>query len=181
MEKAAILSTLIFFAVLPFTHALCFNHSRGMCSDVCESDHCTDPSRLRYGKYCGVGYSGCKGAAPCDGLDACCQQHDDCVGTESDDLEEDGTTNTTCSDWLLKCVQEWNHSTGAHDQFQGSSCSRQDVVNSIAVVTQQATGRYFYPYCHGHMYYCNTATVASAIPSPFCLLAVVSSIFLGFW
>lgn len=34
---------------------------------------------IRYGKYCGVGWSGCPGEKPCDELDACCQIHDDCV------------------------------------------------------------------------------------------------------
>ena len=35
---------------------------------------------IRYGKYCGVGWSGCPGEKPCDDLDACCKVHDDCVG-----------------------------------------------------------------------------------------------------
>lgn len=34
---------------------------------------------IRYGKYCGVGWSGCPGEKPCDDLDACCKIHDDCV------------------------------------------------------------------------------------------------------
>jgi len=35
---------------------------------------------IKYGKYCGVGYSGCPGEKPCDDIDACCMAHDDCVG-----------------------------------------------------------------------------------------------------
>jgi hypothetical protein len=31
---------------------------------------------LPYGRYCGYGYTGCEGLAPCDELDACCMQHD---------------------------------------------------------------------------------------------------------
>ena len=34
---------------------------------------------MRYGKYCGVGWSGCDGEEPCDDLDACCRDHDSCV------------------------------------------------------------------------------------------------------
>lgn len=34
---------------------------------------------IRYGKYCGVGWSGCPGERPCDDLDACCKIHDECV------------------------------------------------------------------------------------------------------
>jgi hypothetical protein len=37
------------------------------------------PPFLRYGKYCGLLYSGCPGEKPCDGLDACCMNHDACV------------------------------------------------------------------------------------------------------
>jgi len=33
------------------------------------------PSFFRYGKYCGLIYSGCPGEKPCDGLDACCLKH----------------------------------------------------------------------------------------------------------
>jgi hypothetical protein len=34
---------------------------------------------MRYGKYCGVSYTGCPGEDPCDALDACCMIHDACV------------------------------------------------------------------------------------------------------
>jgi hypothetical protein len=39
------------------------------------------PPLLRYGKYCGILYSGCPGEKPCDALDACCMVHDHCVAT----------------------------------------------------------------------------------------------------
>jgi secretory phospholipase A2 len=42
---------------------------------------------MRYGKYCGVSYTGCPGEAPCDALDACCAVHDACVqATDSKSL-----------------------------------------------------------------------------------------------
>lgn len=34
---------------------------------------------IKYGKYCGVGWTGCPGEKPCDDLDACCEIHDECV------------------------------------------------------------------------------------------------------
>jgi hypothetical protein len=37
------------------------------------------PPILRYGKYCGVMYTGCPGEKPCDAFDACCMVHDACV------------------------------------------------------------------------------------------------------
>lgn len=40
-----------------------------------------DPFTLRYGKYCGIGYTGCAGEAPCDGIDQCCLTHDHCIGS----------------------------------------------------------------------------------------------------
>lgn len=56
------------------------------CSRTCESDHCTTAPFLRYGKYCGILYSGCPGERPCDPLDACCMHHDNCVLVKNDYL-----------------------------------------------------------------------------------------------
>ncbi|XP_062210657.1 probable phospholipase A2 homolog 2 isoform X1 [Phragmites australis] len=53
------------------------------CSRTCESSFCTVPPLLRYGKYCGILYSGCPGETPCDALDACCMVHDHCVDTHN--------------------------------------------------------------------------------------------------
>ncbi|XP_015082961.1 phospholipase A2-alpha-like [Solanum pennellii] len=49
------------------------------CSRTCESKFCAVPPFLRYGKYCGIMYSGCPGEQPCDALDACCMKHDLCI------------------------------------------------------------------------------------------------------
>uniref|UniRef100_A0A0A9DVB1 PLA21 n=1 Tax=Arundo donax TaxID=35708 RepID=A0A0A9DVB1_ARUDO len=48
------------------------------CSRSCAALNC-DSVGIRYGKYCGVGWSGCDGEEPCDDLDACCRDHDHCV------------------------------------------------------------------------------------------------------
>ena len=45
--------------------------------------HSTAAPFLRYGKYCGILYSGCPGEQPCDALDACCMHHDNCVQAKS--------------------------------------------------------------------------------------------------
>lgn len=44
------------------------------------------PPLLRYGKYCGLLYSGCPGEKPCDGLDACCMKHDSCVQSKNSEF-----------------------------------------------------------------------------------------------
>jgi len=46
------------------------------------------PPLLRYGKYCGILYSGCPGEKPCDALDACCMVHDHCVDTHNSRLSQ---------------------------------------------------------------------------------------------
>ena len=50
------------------------------CCFVLPSEMCALAIGIRYGKYCGVGWTGCAGEKPCDDVDACCQIHDDCVG-----------------------------------------------------------------------------------------------------
>lgn len=55
------------------------NHRVILWADCCWLLWMTVPPFLRYGKYCGLLYSGCPGERPCDGLDACCMKHDACV------------------------------------------------------------------------------------------------------
>ncbi|KAL2501044.1 putative phospholipase A2-like protein 1 [Forsythia ovata] len=43
------------------------------------NSQCVTTVRIRYGKYCGVGWTGCLGEDPCDDLDAFCKIHDECV------------------------------------------------------------------------------------------------------
>ncbi|XVE98032.1 hypothetical protein REPUB_Repub03eG0070300 [Reevesia pubescens] len=52
--------------------------SQVKCSRTCIAENCNSVG-IRYGKYCGVGWSGCPGEKPCDDLDACCKIHDECV------------------------------------------------------------------------------------------------------
>ncbi|KAL0798309.1 hypothetical protein Bca101_053484 [Brassica carinata] len=52
--------------------------SQETCSKTCIAQDCKSIG-IRYGKYCGIGYSGCRGEPPCDNLDACCMTHDNCV------------------------------------------------------------------------------------------------------
>ncbi|GMJ15698.1 hypothetical protein HRI_005238900 [Hibiscus trionum] len=54
------------------------NESQIKCSRTCVAENC-NAIGIRYGKYCGVGWSGCPGEKPCDDLDACCEIHDECV------------------------------------------------------------------------------------------------------
>ncbi|GKV00366.1 hypothetical protein SLEP1_g13061 [Rubroshorea leprosula] len=109
------------------------------CSRKCESEFCTVPPLLRYGKYCGLLYSGCPGEAPCDGLDACCMKHDDCVQFKNNDY-----LSQECSQNLLKCMDNFQKS-GA-PTFPGNKCDPAEVVNEISVVIEAAlvAGRYLH-------------------------------------
>ncbi|KAL3744796.1 hypothetical protein ACJRO7_013976 [Eucalyptus globulus] len=57
------------------------------------------PIGIRYGKYCGVGWTGCPGEKPCDDLDACCKIHDECV-------EKKGMTNVKCHEKFKTCIKK---------------------------------------------------------------------------
>ncbi|XP_039031518.1 probable phospholipase A2 homolog 1 [Hibiscus syriacus] len=58
------------------------NDSQIKCSRSCVAENC-NAFGIRYGKYCGVGWSGCLGEKPCDDLDSCCKIHDECVEKKS--------------------------------------------------------------------------------------------------
>ncbi|XP_057763395.1 probable phospholipase A2 homolog 1 [Arachis stenosperma] len=66
------------------------------CSKKCIAEQCHVLS-IRYGKYCGVGYSGCPGEQPCDDIDACCMAHDNCV-------DKEGMVSVDCHHKLKKCL-----------------------------------------------------------------------------
>ncbi|CAH8364290.1 unnamed protein product [Eruca vesicaria subsp. sativa] len=77
-------------------------HSQETCSKTCIAQDCTTIG-IRYGKYCGIGYSGCRGEPPCDSLDACCMTHDNCV-----DLK--GMTYVKCHKQFKRCVNKVSRS-----------------------------------------------------------------------
>ncbi|GMH40011.1 hypothetical protein BSKO_07915 [Bryopsis sp. KO-2023] len=52
--------------------------AQAACATTCFELDCRVMT-IRYGKYCGVGHTGCKGEKPCDGVDGCCKIHDECV------------------------------------------------------------------------------------------------------
>ncbi|KAI3447091.1 hypothetical protein Pfo_003756 [Paulownia fortunei] len=54
---------------------------------------------IRYGKYCGAGWTGCPGERPCDDLDACCQIHDQCV-------TQNGLTSIECHEECKRCINK---------------------------------------------------------------------------
>ncbi|CAA0814295.1 Phospholipase A2-beta [Striga hermonthica] len=68
------------------------------CSKTCVAENCNTIG-IRYGKYCGVGWSGCPGEKPCDDLDACCQIHDDCV-------EKKGMIDIKCHEKFKRCIKK---------------------------------------------------------------------------
>ncbi|CAN1185536.1 Probable phospholipase A2 homolog 1, partial [Linum perenne] len=72
-------------------------HRQTICSRTCVVENC-DSFGIRYGKYCGLGWTGCPGEKPCDDLDACCKIHDNCVGKK-------GLTNIKCHQKFKACAK----------------------------------------------------------------------------
>ena len=68
------------------------------CSRSCATLNC-DSVGIRYGKFCGVGWSGCEGEEPCDDLDACCRDHDNCV-------EKKGLMSIKCHEKFKNCMRK---------------------------------------------------------------------------
>ncbi|XP_060172298.1 phospholipase A2-alpha [Lycium barbarum] len=101
------------------------------CSRTCESKFCAVPPFLRYGKYCGILYSGCPGEQPCDGLDACCMKHDHCIQRKNNNY-----LNLKCNENFLDCVAKFTKS-GA-PSFKGNTCSVNAVVRVITDVIDAA-------------------------------------------
>ncbi|KAI4352715.1 hypothetical protein L6164_006937 [Bauhinia variegata] len=101
------------------------------CSRTCESSFCSVPPFLRYGKYCGLLYSGCPGEKPCDGLDACCMKHDQCVQDKNNDY-----LSQECSQKLINCMDNFKNS-GA-PSFKGNQCQVDDVIEVVKIVMEAA-------------------------------------------
>ncbi|KAJ4958668.1 hypothetical protein NE237_025779 [Protea cynaroides] len=101
------------------------------CSKKCESDFCSVPPLLRYGKYCGLLYSGCPGEKPCDGLDACCMKHDACIQSKNNDY-----LSQECSQAFINCM-EYFKDFGSQT-FKGNKCSAEEVIDVITVVMEAA-------------------------------------------
>lgn len=100
------------------------------CSHTCESSFCIVPPLLRYGKYCGILYSGCPGEKPCDALDACCMVHDHCVATHNNDY-----LNTRCNENLLSCL---DRVSPAGPTFPGNECDVGQTTSVIRGVIESA-------------------------------------------
>ncbi|GLJ41712.1 hypothetical protein SUGI_0863270 [Cryptomeria japonica] len=103
----------------------------GGCSSQCESSFCTVAPLLRYGKYCGLAYSGCPGESPCDALDACCKTHDSCVQVQNGDY-----LSLSCNQALLNCIDSVRAS-GA-PSFAGSNCDMEQVTSLVYDVIELA-------------------------------------------
>ncbi|XP_077211054.1 putative phospholipase A2 homolog 1 [Tasmannia lanceolata] len=90
----------IFLLLLLVAECPTKSHSKPQieCSKVCVAENCNSVG-IRYGKFCGVGWSGCGGEKPCDELDACCKIHDECV-------EKKGLTNVKCHEKFKICIKK---------------------------------------------------------------------------
>ncbi|CAN1340739.1 Probable phospholipase A2 homolog 1 [Linum perenne] len=90
---AAFAFTFLFFLALVHSSSA----AETICSRTCVVENC-DSFGIRYGKYCGLGWTGCPGEKPCDDLDACCKIHDNCVGKK-------GLTNIKCHQKFKACAK----------------------------------------------------------------------------
>ncbi|KAK4765275.1 hypothetical protein SAY86_026365 [Trapa natans] len=95
------------------------NDSQVKCSRTCVAQNCNTVG-IRYGKYCGVGWTGCPGEEPCDELDACCKVHDNCV-------EKKGLIDIKCHEKFKRCIKKVHKS--------GKAGFSQDCPYDIAVPT----------------------------------------------
>ncbi|KAG6496777.1 hypothetical protein ZIOFF_044649 [Zingiber officinale] len=103
------------------------------CSRTCESQHCTVLPFLRYGKYCGILYTGCPGEKPCDALDACCMVHDDCIGSKNNDyLDEE------CNGQMVECIEKVKASGAGQATFKGNQCSVEEVADLVEALLEAA-------------------------------------------
>ncbi|KAL9242030.1 hypothetical protein vseg_016075 [Gypsophila vaccaria] len=102
-----LISTTLIFSFLAFAAASSSSSDTAkiQCSKKCVALNC-DNMGIRYGKYCGVGHSGCPGEKPCDDLDSCCQIHDNCV-------EKQGMTNVKCHEKFKRCIKKVQKSSKA--------------------------------------------------------------------
>ncbi|XP_057829298.2 phospholipase A2-alpha-like [Cryptomeria japonica] len=105
----------------------CYAFTWGKCRTICRSKFCREAPLLRYGKYCGLFYSGCPGEDPCDGLDRCCMTHDHCIGKSK-------YLSKPCNQALLDCVRAYQNS--GDGQFSGNTCKIGDVENTIKVAIE---------------------------------------------
>ncbi|KAH9693484.1 putative phospholipase A2 [Citrus sinensis] len=97
--RTCVIATLAFVFIIVFSKsASAINDSQVKCSRTCVAENCNSVG-IRYGKYCGVGWSGYPGEKPCDELDACCKIHDECV-------DKKGLTNIKCHEKFKRCIKK---------------------------------------------------------------------------
>lgn len=95
--RANVAASLAFVFLLVLAESA-INDSRVKCSRTCVAKNCNTVG-IRYGKYCGVGWTGCPGELPCDDVDACCKIHDECV-------DKKGLTNIKCHEKFKRCIKK---------------------------------------------------------------------------
>ncbi|XP_024033323.1 probable phospholipase A2 homolog 1 [Citrus clementina] len=97
--RTCVIAAFAFVFIIVFSEsASALNDSQVKCSRTCVAENCNSVG-IRYGKYCGVGWSGCPGEKPCDDLDACCKIHDECV-------DKKGLTNIKCHEKFKRCIKK---------------------------------------------------------------------------
>ncbi|XP_031488199.1 probable phospholipase A2 homolog 1 isoform X1 [Nymphaea colorata] len=99
MDRRVVCGLLAWVALVAVAECLSSqSHEEIGCSKTCVAENCNSLG-IRYGKFCGVGWSGCPGESPCDDLDACCKLHDECV-------EKKGMMNVKCHEKFKNCIRK---------------------------------------------------------------------------
>ncbi|XP_028125051.1 probable phospholipase A2 homolog 1 [Camellia sinensis] len=96
--RVVVAATFFLLFLFLFEIAQSSNDSQVRCSRACVAENCNTIG-IRYGKYCGVGWTGCPGEKPCDDLDACCKIHDECV-------EKKGLISIKCHEKFKTCIKK---------------------------------------------------------------------------
>ncbi|KAL5079885.1 hypothetical protein RYX36_008306 [Vicia faba] len=82
-------------------------------------------------KECSRQCDGCPGEKPCDGLDACCMSHDQCVTAKNNDY-----LSQQCSQTFIDCMEKFKNTKAP--TFKGNTCQADDVIEVIKVVMEAA-------------------------------------------
>ncbi|KAH9780182.1 putative phospholipase A2 [Citrus sinensis] len=110
--RTRVISTLAFVFIIVFSESAgAINDTQVKCSRTCVAENCNSVG-IRYGKYCGVGWSGCPREKPCDDLDACYKIHDECV-------DKKGLTNIKCQENNVRFSRKCPYDTVVPTMVQG--------------------------------------------------------------
>ncbi|KAJ9460196.1 Phospholipase A2-beta [Diplonema papillatum] len=69
------------------------------CPEQCRHENCDSPMKVRWGKFCGTRHGACAGQEPCDDVDECCRNQQQCTAIS-------GLIDPKCFEGVRRCLQE---------------------------------------------------------------------------